>query len=138
MRLLLLVQAYLLLLIVTLRLRFLSAQPVFGDILYTESSTDCASPANTLEIIEKAQWSLHQAECLFPFRIRCLERAVVLSRLLRRRRIPTKLQIGVKKSGQQLEAHAWVEYQGRPLNSSAEQCSEYLPLETAAKSDYSQ
>lgn len=137
MRLFLLVHAYLLLLTVTLRLRFLSVQPVFGDILSPESRLDGTGPANAMETIESAQRSLHLAESLFPFRIRCLERSVVLSRLLRRQRIPTKLQIGVKKSGQRLEAHAWVEYQGRTLSSSAAQCSEYQPLQATRKPDYS-
>ncbi len=51
-----------------------------------------------------------------PFRARCLERSLTLWWLLRRRRIPVELRIGVRKSERDLEAHAWVELDGRTVN----------------------
>lgn len=53
-----------------------------------------------------------------PFRAACLERSVALWWLLRRRRIPAELKIGVRKSpsDQELDAHAWVELGGRPID----------------------
>ena len=50
-----------------------------------------------------------------PFRARCLERSLALCWLLRRRHIPAELRIGVRKAPD-LEAHAWVELGGRPVN----------------------
>lgn len=46
---------------------------------------------------------------------RCLSRALVLRTLLARSRIPVDLHIGVRKSGGQVEAHAWLECMGQPL-----------------------
>jgi hypothetical protein len=47
---------------------------------------------------------------------RCLERSVTLWWLLLGRGIETDLQIGVRKAGTRLEAHAWVEYLGCAIN----------------------
>jgi hypothetical protein len=46
----------------------------------------------------------------------CLEESLVLWWLLRRRAMPARLRIGVRKNGAVLQAHAWVEIHGRPLN----------------------
>lgn len=46
----------------------------------------------------------------------CLERALVLQRLLRRRGVAAALQIGVRKQDGVLEAHAWLEHPVLPLD----------------------
>jgi len=46
----------------------------------------------------------------------CLTRSLLLGWLLRRRGIPATLRIGVRLVGGSLEAHAWVEYEGQPVN----------------------
>jgi Transglutaminase-like superfamily len=51
---------------------------------------------------------------LLPADARCLMQSLVLTALLARRGIETKLVIAVKP-GDEFEAHAWVEYGGRPL-----------------------
>ena len=45
----------------------------------------------------------------------CLRRALVLRRLLSDHGIVTELRFGVQKSADGLLAHAWVEYEGRPV-----------------------
>lgn len=59
---------------------------------------------------------------------RCLERSVTLWWLLRRRCIPAELRIGVRKQGDRLEAHAWVEHLGRPLNDPQDVERDFLPF----------
>ena len=46
------------------------------------------------------------------FRATCLERSLVLWRLLARLGIASQLRIGVRKTGDKFEAHAWVEHEG--------------------------
>jgi hypothetical protein len=46
----------------------------------------------------------------------CLSNALVLWGLLCRQGIEGDFCIGVRRNAGQFEAHAWVEYQGRPLN----------------------
>jgi hypothetical protein len=50
-----------------------------------------------------------------PFRASCLPISVTLQRLLRERGIGAEVRLGVRKAGHRLEAHAWVEHDGRVL-----------------------
>ena len=68
----------------------------------------------------------------FPFRITCLVESMALSCLLDWQGIPNEIQIGVRTSEQQLQAHAWVEYNGRALLSE-EQVRVYERLEPSTK-----
>ena len=49
---------------------------------------------------------------------RCLQRSLALCLWLRNQDVTAQLKIGVRRSGQSLEAHAWVEYLGRVINDS--------------------
>jgi hypothetical protein len=51
-----------------------------------------------------------------PVRATCLRRSLLLWWLLRWDGIETVLRVGVHRDGGSLNAHAWVEYGGRPLN----------------------
>lgn len=53
-----------------------------------------------------------------PFRPTCLERSLGLWWLLRRRGLNAEIRIGARKTGEQFEAHAWVEHAGVVLNDS--------------------
>lgn len=55
------------------------------------------------------------AACRGPYRATCLRQSLALWWLLRRRGIPAELRIGVRKDGDALLAHAWVEQEGAPL-----------------------
>lgn len=59
---------------------------------------------------------------------RCLQRALVLQNLLRAQGGSADLRIGVRRHGSAIEAHAWVEQEGRPVGESRDHFS-FLPLE---------
>ena len=46
----------------------------------------------------------------------CLTRSLLLGWLLRRRGVQSQLRIGVRLAQGALDAHAWVEYEGVPVN----------------------
>lgn len=46
----------------------------------------------------------------------CLTRSLYLWWLLRRREVPCSLRIGVRMNAGNLDAHAWVEHDGIPIN----------------------
>ena len=50
------------------------------------------------------------------YRANCLPTSLVLAHLLRRQGIAADLRVGVRKVAGALEAHAWVEHHGQPLN----------------------
>lgn len=59
----------------------------------------------------------------------CLERAMVLQFLLRRRGLPAELRFGARKQAARLEAHAWVACFGVPLNEDQGEHRHFLPFE---------
>lgn len=62
-------------------------------------------------------------------RATCLTRSLVLHRILARRGIATTLRIGVRNEGNGLQAHAWVECNGVPVNDTAQGVRGYAPVE---------
>lgn len=58
----------------------------------------------------------------------CLVRSLALLALLRRRGIAAELRIGVGRTTPGLEAHAWVESGGVPLNDTADVAARYAPF----------
>jgi Transglutaminase-like superfamily len=62
-------------------------------------------------------------------RTNCLEQATALCYVLRRRGIPAELRFGARKESAGLEAHAWVEHLGIPLNEDRGEHLHFLPFE---------
>lgn len=58
----------------------------------------------------------------------CLPRSLTLWSLLRSQGIDSEVVIAVRTGGEPLDAHAWVERAGRPLNESPEVVATYTPL----------
>jgi hypothetical protein len=50
-----------------------------------------------------------------PVRATCLRRSLLIWWLLRREGIEAEIRIGVRRDGEELSAHAWVEHRGIPL-----------------------
>ena len=74
-------------------------------------------PATTwirIEVLKSAERTVAIAGALYPGRALCLEQSLVLYYLLRRQGVDVKYQQGVQPHP--FQAHAWVEYQGEPLN----------------------
>ncbi len=59
----------------------------------------------------------------------CLGRSLTLWWLLARRGIETRLLFGVRKEGAELAAHAWLEYEQRPLNDRGDVDQRYAAFE---------
>jgi Transglutaminase-like superfamily len=62
-------------------------------------------------------------------RTNCLEQATALWYVLRGRGIPAELRFGARKDSAGLEAHAWVEHLGIPLNEDRGEHLHFLPFE---------
>ncbi len=59
----------------------------------------------------------------------CLVRSLALWWLLARRGIDSEIRFGVQKVDTELEAHAWLEWQGRPLTDSDDPRDAYSSLQ---------
>jgi hypothetical protein len=58
----------------------------------------------------------------------CLHRSLALHYWLRREGLPSSLQIGVRKQGGELRAHAWVELEGHVVNDAPTFTAAFKPL----------
>ena len=59
----------------------------------------------------------------------CLTRSLTLLMLLKREGIPGDLRIGVRLDAGKLDAHAWVEVNGEPVNETPDVASRYAAYE---------
>ena len=71
--------------------------------------------------VPRLVWATAAAARHHLYPMRCLPRALCLRWLLGRHGIETDLRIGVARRGEnRLDAHAWVERQGRPVGEGAD------------------
>jgi len=59
----------------------------------------------------------------------CLRRSLVLQNELHRQGVETQLQFGVRRAGEALEAHAWIEHGGFPVLEREDPHTAYRALE---------
>jgi hypothetical protein len=88
-------------------------------------------PADVDARIDVTVQMIHLAAARLPLRSACLSRSLALSTLLRAQGIPADVHLGVRPTDQPLDAHAWVEFAGRPLNETAEVVRSYTVLRRA-------
>lgn len=67
-----------------------------------------------------------------PYRAKCLPKSLTLWWLLRRQGIESQVRFGARKNARRMEAHAWVEFEGTPLNDSTDVGERFKPFEPAA------
>lgn len=108
-------RAWVLFLLVELALRFLPFKRVvaLGQRLSPRRPGDATPPFPCA--LPRAIWLVEVAGRHAPGGPSCLNRALVLSWILRRRGVPTTLRIGVSRDGGGLEAHAWLEGEGQVI-----------------------
>lgn len=80
--------------------------------------------------IARSVWLVEVAGRYTPVKATCLRQALVLHRILGRSGIETDLRIGVARQDEDLEAHAWLERDGKPIfGVSDDNHYDSLPLE---------
>jgi hypothetical protein len=60
----------------------------------------------------------------------CLEESLALWHLLQAQNISSNLRIGVRRSGEKIEAHAWIEYGGVALNQGENEHPHYTAFDS--------
>ncbi len=86
---------------------------------------------NTDQSVDKVVWAVAVASRYMPGEVKCLARALATQVLLAQRGYRAQLHIGVAKSKEgHLEAHAWVESQGRVVVGGLKDLGRYTPLPT--------
>lgn len=125
-------QAWWLLVGVDLGLRLLPFRRVQAWLVETPQCAAPLPPEQAQAVIEHTAWLVDVARRYHPARYTCLRRALVLQRLLYREGVATQLRFGVRKEGGQLQAHAWLEFQGQPVGDPEALTGRFVPLAEAA------
>jgi transglutaminase superfamily protein len=99
---------------------FLERRPIAGKA--TGSPSQFVEAKNITRLLSAAASHL-------LVRTNCLEQATALCCVLRRHHIPAELRFGARKESAGLEAHAWVEHLGIPLNEDRGEHLHFLPFE---------
>lgn len=99
--------------VVALTLRLVSLRVIRRVIAATSAHTTKASvsPERAMRIAKLVSAAARRS----PVESTCMARALALHWLLRLRGMESSLRIGVRKRGENLEAHLWVEHGGLPL-----------------------
>jgi hypothetical protein len=84
-----------------------------------------------LEEIRRLGTLVNIAARYAPGPVTCLTRSLLLCWLLRRKGLESKLRIGVRLTDVGLDAHAWVEYAGAPVNDRPDVDAVYAPFDKA-------
>lgn len=103
----------------SLLFRFIPSQP---------ATTNGARHEDTYLAFQIPRLELAAARHL-PLRTNCLEQSLVLCWLLQRRGIAAELRIGARKKSDRLEAHAWVELDGKALNEPGKAHLHFVPFD---------
>jgi hypothetical protein len=85
------------------------------------------SPASEAIPVERLAHLVDIAARHHLYPMTCLRRALVLQRWLQQRGLAADLQIGVRREGSRLWAHAWVEQGGEPITEAGE-AGAFTPL----------
>jgi len=91
------------------------------------------SPEQTESMIRVLKAAVDHARYNHLYPMTCLCRALTLQKLLSERGIAAELKIGVRKEAGQLSAHAWLEYQGKPLGEPERIKEQYAALMKAPR-----
>ena len=133
---LLLVQAWLLLPVIVLILRWFGlrgCQRVLARFAGSPTEPE-HRPAAQLESCVTAGFLVRVAARYSLLSATCLPQSLTLWWLLQRQGVVADLRIGVRTEAGGLDAHAWVEYQGRPLNDERTVADRFHPFVAACDS----
>ena len=84
-----------------------------------------SAPALALSEIQALGEAVNIAARHSPFPATCLTRSLLLEWLLRRLNVISELRIGVRLTQGMLDAHAWVECEGAPVNDQPDVSAQY-------------
>jgi hypothetical protein len=132
-------KTYILLTLVRLGLWLLPFESLYKrleQLGHISQSAHCLNaPVNDQQLVQKIVWAVNVSCKLMPGTVKCLARALTTKVLLERRGCSCELKIGVaKNNAAQLEAHAWIEFQGYVIIGQLRDLDRFKPLPALPKS----
>lgn len=90
---------------------------------------DAPPAADIALIVEHTRLRMRLVKIRLPWCGNCLSRSLAIWFLLRRQRIDSALRIGAMMKDSGLEAHAWVEFDGKPVNAGPKMLQRYITFD---------
>lgn len=113
-----------------------------GALVRPHAGDDHPVPAHATNVArlagaaERAARSVSRASRYGLFRPSCLVRSLALAHLLAREGVPGSLiRVGVRRTAGALDAHAWIELDGRVIGDDPRRTRAFTPLGTLAARD---
>jgi hypothetical protein len=108
------------------RLRLLLAR-----LAHTAPAPMSRSADKPSELVARTAWAVRTAAKHGPVRGRCLPQSLALWLLLRRRQVGSEIRFGARRHDGELQAHAWVEVDGRAVMARGEEGTAFTPFSRA-------
>ena len=125
-------QAIALLPLTTLGLKVFGFKGCFNRLRQLAERIAEPPPAKKAKAARQTRKVMQLAVKLAPYKGACLSRSLTLWWLLRRQGIESELRIGARKNREpdksEIDIHAWLEYQGKPLNESRKALKDFVPF----------
>lgn len=102
--------------------------PVLQSLAARLSTRPAPSPEQTEGLILALKTAADRARRNHLYPMTCLRRSLALQKMLAQRGVAAELKIGVYKELGMLNAHAWVEYQGKPIGEPEMIAEQYVAL----------
>lgn len=109
-----------------LSLRLFGFKWTFAVIRWLTAVSKQKPPFNEVTEVERLRYWIRFTKLNGPYRGNCLSRSLVLWWLLQRQGIRCEMRIGTRQSMGEFQAHAWLEYQGAPVNAGPRVHQNYL------------
>lgn len=94
------------------------------------SPLEATGSVHSVEHVAKSEQTISLAGTGFPlYRPTCLPQSLVLWHLLRSGGAPATLNIGVRRTGHEFTAHAWIEVDGQVINDSPDVGERYTRID---------
>ncbi len=90
------------------------------------------SPEQTERLLGALMIAINRARRNHLYPMTCLRGALALQKMLAERGVASDLRIGVRKEAGQLNAHAWLEYQGKMIGEAEKITEKFSTLEKSA------
>ena len=88
-----------------------------------EGEDEAERESTPAESTVRIGWAVRAAACRTPWESRCLVQALACAVMLRRRKIPSTIYLGLARDdGRDLTAHAWLKSDGCVLTGEGERC----------------
>lgn len=122
----LLLQIFIFLPLTRLGLRLFGFKRTFAIVAWSASVVKQPPPVDEAGEIERLRHWIRFTKQQGPYRGNCLSRSLVLWWLLRRQDIQCEIRIGTRTLAGEFQAHAWLEYVGKPINAGSKVQQKYV------------